>query len=48
MIKFEADPVVGYKQREARSDGEKILSPSNIVAPKSPPTLVFFFALLTL
>jgi hypothetical protein len=25
MIKFEADPVVGYKQREARSDGESTL-----------------------
>jgi hypothetical protein len=28
MIKFEADPVVGYRQREAGSDGESALSPS--------------------
>jgi hypothetical protein len=44
MIKFEADPVVGYKQREARSDGERRTPRESIMwrrrAPKGPSCLV--------
>ena len=50
MIKFEADPVVGQRQREACSDGERNTPRINTVAPKSPQRRVlscFSFALLT-
>jgi hypothetical protein len=41
MIKFEADPVVvGQRQREACTDGERNTPRINTVAPKSPQSLV--------